>query len=133
MLGRLRIEPERRLTGGSAPASTARVAAGPVGVRNDDDRDECTELRGRVGRHPAKPPRCAHIPRARSCAVLRRLCACTFAQTFPLCVCIGAPGFEPGTSPTRTERATRLRHAPMPRDYLMPSPRPPCSTARRGL
>ena len=27
---------------------------------------------------------------------------------------IGAPGFEPGTSPTRTARATRLRHAPMP-------------------
>ena len=26
--------------------------------------------------------------------------------------CIGAPGFEPGTSPTRTVRATRLRHAP---------------------
>src|ERR1019366_2295151 len=25
---------------------------------------------------------------------------------------IGAPGFEPGTSPTRTVRATRLRHAP---------------------
>ncbi len=27
---------------------------------------------------------------------------------------IGAPGFEPGTSPTRTVRATRLRHAPRP-------------------
>src|SRR5262249_6709357 len=27
-------------------------------------------------------------------------------------ICIGAPGFEPGTSPTRTVRATRLRHAP---------------------
>src|SRR3712207_2537540 len=26
---------------------------------------------------------------------------------------IGAPGFEPGTSPTRTARATRLRHAPI--------------------
>src|SRR3954453_16537632 len=25
---------------------------------------------------------------------------------------IGAPGFEPGTSPIRTVRATRLRHAP---------------------
>jgi site-specific DNA recombinase len=25
---------------------------------------------------------------------------------------VGAPGFEPGTSPTRTVRATRLRHAP---------------------
>ena len=30
---------------------------------------------------------------------------------------IGAPGFEPGTSPTRTVRATRLRHAPRRRDY----------------
>jgi hypothetical protein len=25
---------------------------------------------------------------------------------------VGVPGFEPGTSPTRTERATRLRHTP---------------------
>src|ERR1044072_7475655 len=30
---------------------------------------------------------------------------------------IGAPGFEPGTSPTRTVRATRLRHAPRGGDY----------------
>src|SRR5579875_1344603 len=30
---------------------------------------------------------------------------------------IGAPGFEPGTSPTRTVRATRLRHAPTPHQY----------------
>src|SRR3954465_8847105 len=31
---------------------------------------------------------------------------------------IGAPGFEPGTSPTRTARATRLRHAPRYRASL---------------
>ena len=30
---------------------------------------------------------------------------------------VGAPGFEPGTSPTRTVRATRLRHAPMTVQY----------------
>jgi hypothetical protein len=30
---------------------------------------------------------------------------------------IGAPRFELGTSPTRTVRATRLRHAPERRDY----------------
>ena len=30
---------------------------------------------------------------------------------------IGAPRFEPGTSPTRTVRATRLRYAPMTRAY----------------
>jgi len=35
---------------------------------------------------------------------------------------VGAPGFEPGTSPTRTARATRLRHAPTPRQYPTPSP-----------
>src|SRR2546426_691072 len=35
---------------------------------------------------------------------------------------IGAPGFEPGTSPTRTVRATRLRHAPTQWEY---STRPP--------
>src|SRR6059058_3843355 len=33
---------------------------------------------------------------------------------------IGAPGFEPGTSPTRTVRATRLRHAPRGGDYPRP-------------
>lgn len=33
---------------------------------------------------------------------------------------IGAPGFEPGTSPTRTVRATRLRHAPRVGDYPRP-------------
>jgi hypothetical protein len=33
---------------------------------------------------------------------------------------IGAPGFEPGTSPTRTVRATRLRHAPTHRQYPTP-------------
>src|ERR1700737_2353466 len=37
---------------------------------------------------------------------------------------IGAPGFEPGTSPTRTVRATRLRHAPTQWEY---------STRLRGL
>ncbi len=53
---------------------------------------------------------------------------------------IGAPGFEPGTSPTRTVRATRLRHAPMRWLSLAarareapaappPPPRPPCSSA----
>jgi hypothetical protein len=35
---------------------------------------------------------------------------------------IGAPGFEPGTSPTRTVRATRLRHAPTPCQYPIPTP-----------
>ena len=45
---------------------------------------------------------------------------------------IGAPRFELGTSPTRTERATRLRHAPMRRDYLTTIPRPPCSSGRRA-
>jgi hypothetical protein len=52
---------------------------------------------------------------------------------------IGAPGFEPGTSPTRTVRATRLRHAPMRGDYptlarrrLTRRPRPPGSSGRRG-
>src|SRR6187455_564367 len=36
-------------------------------------------------------------------------------------VYIGAPGFEPGTSPTRTVRATRLRHAP--RGLIIPERR----------
>src|SRR3954451_20719378 len=37
------------------------------------------------------------------------------ARTTPTVNEIGAPGFEPGTSPTRTVRATRLRHAPRAR------------------
>src|SRR5438067_7336192 len=37
---------------------------------------------------------------------------------------IGAPGFEPGTSPTRTVRATRLRHAPR-RKPVFHTPPPP--------
>src|SRR5690348_13699668 len=41
---------------------------------------------------------------------------------------IGAPGFEPGTSPTRTVRATRLRHAPRARSLAARR----WSTARGG-
>ncbi len=33
---------------------------------------------------------------------------------------IGAPGFEPGTLPTQTVRATRLRHAPSTPPSLVP-------------
>ena len=36
---------------------------------------------------------------------------------------VGAPGFEPGTSSSRTMRATRLRHAPR-RGILHHGPRP---------
>ena len=46
---------------------------------------------------------------------------------------IGAPGFEPGTSPTRTVRATRLRHAPMKTESSWSrSPRPRARAARSG-
>jgi putative NADH-flavin reductase len=38
---------------------------------------------------------------------------------------IGAPGFEPGTSPTRTVRATRLRHAPRETSSVSSPPRRP--------
>jgi hypothetical protein len=34
-------------------------------------------------------------------------------QPPPASAGIGVPRFELGTSPTRTERATRLRHTPM--------------------
>ncbi len=37
-------------------------------------------------------------------------------------VLIGVPRFELGTSPTRTERATRLRHTPSA--HRVPAPRP---------
>ena len=93
-----------------------------------DRRNRIATVRGAIAR------KCPHS----ACAIVRSpaqafcLHLRSFARTFLLCVCIGAPGFEPGTSPTRTERATRLRHAPMHVDYLTRSPRPPCSTARRG-
>jgi hypothetical protein len=99
--------------------------------RNRNGTDRCNRtatVRGAVAR------KCPHS----ACAIVRSpaqaLCLHlrSFARTFPLCVCIGAPGFEPGTSPTRTVRATRLRHAPMCGDYLMPGRRPPGSTGRRG-
>jgi uncharacterized membrane protein YdjX (TVP38/TMEM64 family) len=43
---------------------------------------------------------------------------------------IGAPGFEPGTSPTRTVRATRLRHAP--RADILGRHTPGVASARQG-
>jgi hypothetical protein len=48
--------------------------------------------------------------KSRSSGVLRHL---PDSNNLP----IGAPGFEPGTSPTRTVRATRLRHAPTHAKY----------------
>ncbi len=44
---------------------------------------------------------------------------------------IGAPGFEPGTSPTRTVRATRLRHAPRGRQGY-PVPVPPSDRSKNA-
>ena len=67
---------------------------------------------------------------ARQCAVVRdesparatflrdRALACARANA------IGAPGFEPGTSPTRTVRATRLRHAPRRKPVFHTPPAP---------
>jgi hypothetical protein len=43
---------------------------------------------------------------------------------------IGAPGFEPGTSPTRTVRATRLRHAPS--EAIIPEGREDACRGRRS-
>ena len=60
---------------------------------------------------------------------LRQLLGST--RCFSVVLQIGAPRFELGTSPTRTVRATRLRHAPMPDDYLTTTRQPPGSTGRR--
>jgi hypothetical protein len=43
---------------------------------------------------------------------------------------IGVPGFEPGTSPTRTERATKLRHTPMPSRGMVSVPARVCQATR---
>src|SRR5205807_10286294 len=45
---------------------------------------------------------------------------CSCPRLFAEMKFIGAPGFEPGTSPTRTVRATRLRHAPKQWEYSTP-------------
>jgi hypothetical protein len=45
---------------------------------------------------------------------------------------IGAPGFEPGTSPTRTVRATRLRHAPNGASIPEAGRRRPAAPEARG-
>ncbi len=45
---------------------------------------------------------------------------------------IGAPGFEPGTSPTRTVRATRLRHAPKTSPVSHSRHGPRTDAVRRG-
>ena len=65
-----------------------------------------------------RTPTNTHDPAPRRARIYwpNRLCSCGCVLHEP----IGAPGFEPGTSPTRTVRATRLRHAPMRRQYSTP-------------
>jgi hypothetical protein len=66
------------------------------------------ERRHRIRRGPLHPP-------APPCMALGGgFCREEFARSHHCTppAPIGAPGFEPGTSPTRTVRATRLRHAP---------------------
>ena len=45
-------------------------------------------------------------------AYLGTLLASRGHHTYRNRLLVGVPGFEPGTSPTRTARATRLRHTP---------------------
>jgi hypothetical protein len=73
----------RRLGSAAVSRSGRGVLRGPARVaRADETCPRCAHGRGREARHVAGVSS------------------------------IGAPGFEPGTSPTRTVRATRLRHAP---------------------
>src|SRR3954454_12781464 len=62
---------------------------------------------------PRAPPRARGLPSSRTgTREARGTCGNAPASSNARPGEIGAPGFEPGTSPTRTVRATRLRHAP---------------------
>src|SRR5450755_2062552 len=97
--------------GHTDPAFTLRVYAHDAAQRRRARTAQGARQRPRLGtdightlgtKRPNRRPRrlSATAPRAQKAPHLRG---------FPD---IGAPGFEPGTSPTRTVRATRLRHAP---------------------
>jgi hypothetical protein len=71
-----------------------------------DDRIDGAEVAG-----PFPPPGDPALPqRLGGCAPSRT--AASHGGGSNEALIVGAPGFEPGTSPTRTVRATRLRHAP---------------------
>src|SRR3954451_21228818 len=78
-------------------------------------------IRSRTRRSRARSLRC--------CSAAGRLVTCDIVPCGGP-VPIGAPGFEPGTSPTRTVRATRLRHAPKSAQYR-PALRAPLARDRR--
>ena len=91
--------------GNTDPAFTLRVYSHLM-RRSDQERDGLKALvegqslqgKGREREFPAVGPSKTASDQQKSPALAGLL--------------IGAPGFEPGTSPTRTVRATRLRHAP---------------------
>ena len=91
-----------------APSYLIRSVAVPIGKDRKKDRKLLAAVltRSRVPRTATKYRE--HGPRADQRFAAFRPRSRIFADLR----FIGAPRFEPGTSPTRTVRATRLRHAP---------------------
>ncbi len=92
------------------PSSDAwRWAGPPIGVPGWSSgrlrRSSLVSAKTRLGRY-AGPPNGAS---ARTCGSHPGASPCWPPSAEPL---IGAPGFEPGTSATRTQRSTGLSHAP---------------------
>src|ERR1700689_1096372 len=103
-----RRAPERPATLDRAPA-TARPTAHPHARPQPLPHLGSRGVAARAVRLVASPVDdfCRAAPRAPPLLSFRP-CSRLFADLRN----IGAPGFEPGTSPTRTARPTRLRHAP---------------------
>ena len=86
-------------------------ACGPLAVRSGRFCGPSAVPIPATPEYPRIPPR--HRERFQGFSPL-------FAGSSRNLTAIGAPRFELGTSPTRTVRATRLRHAPMRRQYHIP-------------
>src|SRR6266480_5007514 len=117
-----RLEPRRR----PRLAQQAHATAEENGQDEDQDLVEEPLARDRPG--PAPAERLCRLRPLRAASDMVG-CATTLAivrdQITPVRqLTIGAAGFEPATSPTRTVRATRLRHAPTPLSPIRIGPAP---------
>ena len=119
----------RPLLSATLPGDTALVAQSDrLPLRPGGATETLAVLLRSVSPTSAVPLR-SQSPRTRTNTAARTPRRSAFSGIFaPIRLCsqtksIGAPGFELGTSPTRTVRATRLRHAPTPPAVSTPARR----------